>query len=136
MVGPQVAIAYSRLGQVTRALMAQIMKLLDLAPDIQEQILFLPNLSRLNQRSLRPKPSVGSIETSSFDDAESGGLAATSHLWTGPARRRSRAASPPNYFFAVAEVAAALGVLLAAPFGAASKSVTSNRYPSSTSFNA
>ena len=34
----------ARRGWVTRARMTQIMKLLDLAPDIQEQILFLPNL--------------------------------------------------------------------------------------------
>ena len=34
----------ARLGRVTRARMTQIMKLLDLAPDIQEQILFLPLL--------------------------------------------------------------------------------------------
>jgi hypothetical protein len=34
--------------------MTQIMKLLDLAPDIQEQILFLPNLKGLNERNLRP----------------------------------------------------------------------------------
>jgi hypothetical protein len=33
----------ARLGHVTRARMTQIMKLLDLAPDIQEHILFLPN---------------------------------------------------------------------------------------------
>ena len=32
----------ARLGRVTRARMTQIMKLLFLAPDIQEQILFLP----------------------------------------------------------------------------------------------
>jgi hypothetical protein len=44
----------ARLGQVTRARMTQIMKLLSLAPDIQEQILFLPPLSRLNERNLRP----------------------------------------------------------------------------------
>ena len=42
------------LGRVTRARMTQIMKLLDLAPDIQEQILFLPGIQRLNERSLRP----------------------------------------------------------------------------------
>ena len=34
----------ARLGRVTRARMTQIMKLLDLAPDIQEQILFLHSL--------------------------------------------------------------------------------------------
>jgi hypothetical protein len=34
--------------------MTQIMKLLDLAPDIQEQILFLPHLKGLNGRNLRP----------------------------------------------------------------------------------
>jgi hypothetical protein len=34
--------------------MTQIMKLLDLAPDIQEQILFLPNRRYLNERNLRP----------------------------------------------------------------------------------
>ena len=32
----------ARLGQVTRARLTQIMNLLDLAPDIQEEILFLP----------------------------------------------------------------------------------------------
>ena len=34
--------------------MTQIMKLLNLAPDIQEQILFLPTLKGLNERNLRP----------------------------------------------------------------------------------
>jgi hypothetical protein len=33
--------------------MTQIMKLLDLAPDIQEQILFLPPINGLNERNLR-----------------------------------------------------------------------------------
>ena len=45
--------AVARLGGVTRARMTQIMKLLDLAPDIQEQILFLPPLQGLNERNLR-----------------------------------------------------------------------------------
>ena len=44
----------AHLGRVTRARMTQIMKLLDLAPDIQEQILFLPNVKGLNERNLRP----------------------------------------------------------------------------------
>jgi hypothetical protein len=44
----------ARLGGVTRARMTQIMKLLDLAPDIQERILFLPNIRGLNERNLRP----------------------------------------------------------------------------------
>ena len=44
----------ARLGRVTRARMTQIMKLLDLAPDIQEQLLFLPQLKGLNERNLRP----------------------------------------------------------------------------------
>ena len=44
----------ARLGRVTRARMTQIMRLLDLAPDIQEQILFLPNVKGLNERNLRP----------------------------------------------------------------------------------
>ena len=44
----------ARLGQVTRARITQIMKLLDLAPDIQEQILFLPRIQGLNERNLRP----------------------------------------------------------------------------------
>ena len=44
----------ARLGGVTRARLTQIMKLLDLAPDIQEQILFLPSNSDLNERRLRP----------------------------------------------------------------------------------
>ncbi|MGO9229868.1 MAG: hypothetical protein ACLQKA_11775 [Bryobacteraceae bacterium] len=46
--------AVARRGRVTRARMTQIMKLLDLAPDLQEQILFLPSLPRLNERNLRP----------------------------------------------------------------------------------
>ena len=49
----------ARLGRVTRARMTQIMKLLDLAPDIQEQILFLPPVALhtgkgLSERNLRP----------------------------------------------------------------------------------
>jgi hypothetical protein len=44
----------ARLGKVTRARMTQIMKLIDLAPDIQEQILFLPSIKGLNERNLRP----------------------------------------------------------------------------------
>ena len=44
----------ARLGRVTRARMTQIMKLLDLASDIQEQILFLPAMKGLNERNLRP----------------------------------------------------------------------------------
>jgi hypothetical protein len=44
----------ARLGKVTRARMTQIMKLIDLAPDIQEQILFLPPIKGLNERNLRP----------------------------------------------------------------------------------
>jgi hypothetical protein len=43
----------ARLGRVTRARMTQIMKLLDLAPDIQERILFLPPIHGLNERNLR-----------------------------------------------------------------------------------
>ena len=43
----------ARLGRVTRARMTQIMKLLYLAPDIQEQILFLPLVKGLNERNLR-----------------------------------------------------------------------------------
>jgi hypothetical protein len=44
----------ARLGRVTRARMTQIMKLLNLAPDIQEHILFLPQTTDLNERNLRP----------------------------------------------------------------------------------
>jgi hypothetical protein len=44
----------AELGRVTRARMTQIMKLLNLASDIQEQILFLPNVKGLNERNLRP----------------------------------------------------------------------------------
>jgi hypothetical protein len=44
----------ARLGRVTRARMTQIMKLRHLAPDIQEQILFLPPIKGLNERNLRP----------------------------------------------------------------------------------
>lgn len=44
----------ARRGHVTRARMTQIIKLLDLAPDIQEQILFLLPIQGLNERNLRP----------------------------------------------------------------------------------
>ena len=47
----------ARLGGVTRARMTQIMNLLNLAPDIQEALLFLPNQmsgrDAVNERSLR-----------------------------------------------------------------------------------
>ena len=43
----------ARRGHVTRARITQIMKLLDLSPDIREQILFLPPIRNLNERNLR-----------------------------------------------------------------------------------
>jgi hypothetical protein len=46
--------AVARRGRVTRARMTQIMKLLHLAPDLQEQILFLPPSSGFTERHLRP----------------------------------------------------------------------------------
>jgi hypothetical protein len=48
----------ARLGHVTRARVTQIMNLLNLAPDIQEDILFLPVVKRgrdpVTERDLRP----------------------------------------------------------------------------------
>ena len=48
----------AELGRVTRARVTQIMSLLHLAPDIQEDILFLPRVTRghdpVTERSLRP----------------------------------------------------------------------------------
>ena len=48
----------ARLGYVTRARITQIMNLLNLAPDIQEQILFLPHTTKgrdpINERDIRP----------------------------------------------------------------------------------
>jgi hypothetical protein len=48
----------ARLGMVTRARMTQIMNLLNLAPDIQEAILFLPERAQgretIAERNLRP----------------------------------------------------------------------------------
>ena len=48
----------ARLGHVTRARISQIMSLLDLAPDIQEEILFLPDSKAgrdaITERTLRP----------------------------------------------------------------------------------
>jgi hypothetical protein len=44
----------AREGRVTRARMSQIMKLALLAPDIQEQLLFLPPVKKLNEKNLRP----------------------------------------------------------------------------------
>ncbi len=43
----------ARLGRITRARITQIMKLRLLAPDIQEQILFLSHTRGLNERNLR-----------------------------------------------------------------------------------
>lgn len=43
----------ARRGHITRARMTQITKLLNLAPDIQEQLLFLPLVNRLSERNLR-----------------------------------------------------------------------------------
>jgi len=48
----------ARLGHVTRARMTQIINLLNLAPDVQEEILFLPNTTKgrdpIGERNLRP----------------------------------------------------------------------------------
>lgn len=48
----------ARLGHVTRARMSQIMNLLNLAPDIQEEILFLPRTVKgcdpIGERNIRP----------------------------------------------------------------------------------
>jgi len=48
----------ARLGHVTRARMSQIIGLLNLAPDIQEAILFLPRTTKgrdpIGERDLRP----------------------------------------------------------------------------------
>lgn len=48
----------ARLGHVTRARITQIMNLLNLAPNIQEEILFLPRTTtgrdRIHERILRP----------------------------------------------------------------------------------
>jgi len=52
----------ARLGHVTRARITQIMNLLMLAPDIQEEILFLPRIERghdpMHLRQLQPIASV------------------------------------------------------------------------------
>ena len=48
----------ARLGHVTRARLTQIMNLLNLAPDIQEEVLFLPRTEEgrvpISERHLRP----------------------------------------------------------------------------------
>jgi hypothetical protein len=48
----------ARLGHVTRARMTQIMNLLNLAPSIQEELLFLPRMTHgrdpVSERDLRP----------------------------------------------------------------------------------
>jgi hypothetical protein len=46
--------AIARAGHVTRARLTQIMRLRDLAPDIQERLLFMPRVKRVNERNLRP----------------------------------------------------------------------------------
>jgi len=56
----------ARLGLVTRARMTQVMNLLNLAPDIQEAILFLPARTRgreaIAERNLRPLTRIASWE--------------------------------------------------------------------------
>jgi hypothetical protein len=56
----------ARLGHVTRARLTQIMNLLNLAPDIQEQILFSPATERgddaVTERDLRPIAAIPSWE--------------------------------------------------------------------------
>lgn len=44
----------ARLGHVTRARVTQIMNLLNLAPDIQEYLLWLPTGSGIAERDMRP----------------------------------------------------------------------------------
>ncbi|HXS95633.1 MAG TPA: hypothetical protein VN736_13600, partial [Candidatus Limnocylindrales bacterium] len=44
----------ARLAGITRARMTQITKLLDLAPDIQEELLFMPAAKPVTERNLRP----------------------------------------------------------------------------------
>ena len=48
----------ARVGRVSRARLTQIMNLLNLAPDIQEELLFLPRFERgrdpVTERELRP----------------------------------------------------------------------------------
>jgi hypothetical protein len=44
----------AQLGGVTRSRVTQIMHLLHLAPDIQEELLFLPFSSRIVERTIRP----------------------------------------------------------------------------------
>jgi hypothetical protein len=52
----------ARLGHVTRARVTQIMNLLQLAPDLQEQIVFLPNLkSRCSLRTERQLRTITAI---------------------------------------------------------------------------
>ena len=52
----------ARLGHVSRARMTQIMNLLNLAPDIQEAILFLPRVATgeapVEERQLRPMTAI------------------------------------------------------------------------------
>jgi len=54
---PQIYVELAQLGRVSRARLSQIMNLLYLAPDIQEQLLFLPPLEKgrepLNESALR-----------------------------------------------------------------------------------
>ena len=55
----------ARLGLVTRARMTQIMNLLNLAPNIQEQIMFLPERTEgretVAERDLRPQDRIVSL---------------------------------------------------------------------------
>ncbi len=56
----------AQLGEVTRARLTQIMHLLHLAPDIQEELLFLPASSRIVERHVRPV-----VRLVSWDDQRS-----------------------------------------------------------------
>ncbi len=74
----------ARLGRVSRARLTQIMNLLDLAPDIQEAILFLPASSlgtRHPQRTAAPTPRCRAGLAATAGDV---GTAQTAHALAGP----------------------------------------------------
>lgn len=60
--GNNARVSQARLGHVTRARLTQIMNMLNLAPDLQEQILFLPPTERghdaITEKQLRPIASI------------------------------------------------------------------------------
>ena len=88
--------ALAEAGQISRARLSQIMRLTDLAPSIQEELLFLPKTiagpDRISEKALRPvaRSLDWDIQKQQFAEVKAGG-AVQSVGTSFPAHRRERA---------------------------------------------